>query len=83
MSEQFYYRLWKAWLDCATKLQQNFSSIKVPLLVLHGEADKIGDIKFSQNLYDEAQSQDKELKVRRVLLVLTLYKPISEHYFKV
>lgn len=55
--------LWKAWLDCATKLQQNFSSIKVPLLVLHGEADKIGDIKFSQNLYDEAQSQDKELKI--------------------
>lgn len=33
------------------------------LLVLHGEADKIGDIKFSQTLYDEAQSQDKELKI--------------------
>lgn len=56
-------RLGKAWLDCAAKIQENLKLVSWPFLALHGDADPISDVKFSQTLYDEAPSQDKELKV--------------------
>lgn len=56
-------RLGKAWLDCAAKIQENLKLVSWPFLALHGDADPISDVKFSQTLYDGAPSQDKELKV--------------------
>lgn len=56
-------QLGKAWLDCAAKIQENLKLVSWPFLALHGDADPISDVKFSQTLYDEAPSQDKELKI--------------------
>lgn len=39
------------------------SQLTLPLLVLHGEADKIADVTASQRLYEMAQAQDKTLKI--------------------
>lgn len=58
-----YCRFGKAWLDCEAKIQENIKLVSWPFLALHGDADPISDVKFSQTLYDEAPSQDKELKV--------------------
>jgi alpha-beta hydrolase superfamily lysophospholipase len=48
----------------ATKLiQEQMEAIKLPLLILHGTADRLSDPEGSQLLYKRAQSKDKTLKL--------------------
>jgi acylglycerol lipase len=48
----------------ATKLiQEQMEAIKLPLLILHGTADRISDPEGSKQLYERAQSKDKTLKL--------------------
>ncbi len=43
--------------------RKNFSSIKIPFLVMHGEADKLSNPKGSQLLFEEAGSEDKSIRI--------------------
>ena len=44
------------------RLKEEMSSIKLPLLILHGTADKAMKPGGSQEFYDNASSEDKTLK---------------------
>lgn len=48
----------------ATQLiQKQMESVTLPLLILHGTADRLSDLEGSQQLYERAQSKDKTLKL--------------------
>jgi acylglycerol lipase len=50
-------------LRITSYLQQNLSKLRVPFLVLHGNADTVTDPKASQKLHDEASSTDKTIRL--------------------
>ncbi|MDZ7332515.1 MAG: lysophospholipase [candidate division KSB1 bacterium] len=51
-------------INRATQLiQRQMEAIQLPLLILHGTADRLADITGSKQLYERAQSSDKELKL--------------------
>lgn len=51
-------------INRATKLiQGQMEKIKLPLLILHGTADRLADPEGSKQLYERAQSTDKTLKL--------------------
>ncbi|XP_015203420.1 monoglyceride lipase isoform X2 [Lepisosteus oculatus] len=50
-------------MNAATKIEKALPNIAWPFLLLHGDADKLCDIKGSQVMYEKAQSLDKKLKV--------------------
>lgn len=45
------------------QLKQNLSQLRLPLLLLHGGADRITPASGSEQLYQAAQSSDKTLKI--------------------
>jgi acylglycerol lipase len=47
----------------AEQLKGMFAQITLPLLILHGTADKVAEPSGSQNFYDEAGASDKTLKI--------------------
>ncbi|MBN3302069.1 monoglyceride lipase isoform X2 [Amia ocellicauda] len=50
-------------MNAATKIEKALPGISWPFLLLHGDNDKLCDIKGSQMMHEKAQSQDKKLKV--------------------
>jgi acylglycerol lipase len=48
------------------RFKQEFPRITIPLLILHGTADKVTNPKGSQFFYETAASSDKTLKLRQV-----------------
>lgn len=56
-------------------LQQNLRKLKVPFLVLHGNADTVTDPEASKKLYEEASSIDKNIKLFDGLLHDLLFEP--------
>jgi len=51
-------------LNRATKMiQQQMEAIKLPLLIVHGTADRLADPEGSRQLYKRAESKDKTLKL--------------------
>ena len=56
------------------RLESKFASITLPLLILHGTADKAARLDGSQILYDKAGSPDKTLK----LYDGTLHDPLND-----
>jgi alpha-beta hydrolase superfamily lysophospholipase len=50
-------------LNRLEQLATEFSDIKIPMFILHGEEDKICTPAGSQRLHDQAASQDKTLKM--------------------
>ena len=50
-------------IDAASRLNQEFSLIKLPVLILHGTEDKVTNPSGSQFFYDNAGSTDKTLKL--------------------
>ena len=51
-------------LNRATKMiQQQMEAIKLPLLIVHGTADRLADPEGSRQLYERAESKDKTLKL--------------------
>ncbi|GMN46109.1 hypothetical protein TIFTF001_015288 [Ficus carica] len=62
-------------LRIASFLQQNLRKLRVPFLVLHGNADTVTDPEASQKLYEEASSIDKTIKLFDGLLHDLLFEP--------
>ena len=50
-------------MGAAARIERHIPDITWPFFLLHGNADKLCDIRGSQMMYEKAQSSDKELKV--------------------
>jgi alpha-beta hydrolase superfamily lysophospholipase len=53
----------KVIIDAATRLNEEFPLIKLPVLILHGTADKATNPSGSRFFYDATGSPDKTLKL--------------------
>lgn len=62
-------------LRICSYLQQNMKRITVPFLVLHGTTDTVTDPDASQELYDQAASEHKTIKLYEGLLHDLLFEP--------
>ena len=56
-------------------LLKNLKSVSIPFFVLHGSDDQVTDPKGSQELYDQASSQHKNIKLYTGLLHDILFEP--------
>ncbi|KAJ0511842.1 putative acylglycerol lipase [Helianthus annuus] len=65
-------------LRISSYLTRNFRSVTVPFLVLHGSADKVTNPLGSQDLYNEAASKYKHLKLYDGFLHDLLFEPERE-----
>ncbi|XP_076010081.1 monoglyceride lipase isoform X2 [Genypterus blacodes] len=50
-------------MGAATRIEKEIPSISWPFLLLHGDADKLCDIRGSRMMYENAASADKKMKV--------------------
>ncbi|KAK3040985.1 hypothetical protein RJ639_029095 [Escallonia herrerae] len=62
-------------LRISSHLMRNFKSVTVPFFVLHGSADKVTDPLASQDLYNEAASEFKDIKLYDGFLHDLLFEP--------
>ncbi|OVA20241.1 Alpha/beta hydrolase fold-1 [Macleaya cordata] len=65
-------------LRISSYLMRNIKSVSVPFLVLHGTADKVTDPLASQDLYNEAASTFKDIKLYDGFLHDLLFEPERE-----
>ncbi|KHG16164.1 Monoglyceride lipase [Gossypium arboreum] len=65
-------------LCISSYLMRNFKFVTVPFFVLHGTADKVTDPLASQDLYNEAASKVKDIKLYEGLLHDLLFEPERE-----
>lgn len=65
-------------LRISSYLMQNMKSVSVPFFVLHGTADKVTDPLASQDLYNEAASTFKDIKLYDGFLHDLLFEPERE-----
>ncbi|RVX17406.1 Caffeoylshikimate esterase [Vitis vinifera] len=65
-------------LRISSYLTRNFKSVTVPFLVLHGTADRVTDPLASQDLYTEAASRCKNIKLYDGFLHDLLFEPERE-----
>ncbi|XP_023522614.1 uncharacterized protein LOC111786611 [Cucurbita pepo subsp. pepo] len=65
-------------LRISSYLMQNLQSVTVPFFVLHGTADKVTDPVASQDLYNEAASEFKDIKLYEGFLHDLLFEPERE-----
>ncbi|KAJ6406408.1 hypothetical protein OIU84_010015 [Salix udensis] len=65
-------------LRISSYLMRNFKSVTVPFFVLHGTADKVTDPLASQDLYNEAASKFKDIKLYDGFLHDLLFEPERE-----
>ncbi|KAL1337745.1 hypothetical protein HN51_032441 [Arachis hypogaea] len=65
-------------LRISSYLMRNFKSVTVPFFVLHGTADKVTDPLASQDLYNMAASEFKEIKLYDGFLHDLLFEPERE-----
>lgn len=63
-------------------VQKNFSSIKLPFLVMHGSADKLSNPKGSQLLFDTAGSTDKTIKLFEGMYHEIMREPDKHLFFE-
>ena len=56
-------RLGAEMMKAAEKLQPQMPWIHLPILIMHGTADRLSDMEGSQILYEQVNSQDKTLKL--------------------
>ncbi|KAG0577296.1 hypothetical protein KC19_5G146200 [Ceratodon purpureus] len=62
-------------LRLSSYLLKNLKSVKIPFLVLHGSDDQVTDPTGSQDLYDQASSSHKDIKLYQGLLHDILFEP--------
>lgn len=62
-------------LRMSSFLMQNIRSVTVPFLVLHGTSDRVTDPLASQDLYNEASSRYKNIKLYDGFLHDLLFEP--------
>ncbi len=55
-------------MEAAARIKRELPKITWPFFILHGEADKLCDIKGSHLMYNEAKSTDKRLKVNQMCI---------------
>ncbi|GJW47601.1 monoglyceride lipase [Tanacetum coccineum] len=65
-------------LRISSHLMRNFKSVTVPFFVLHGTADKVTDPLASQDLYNEAASKYKHIRLYDGFLHDLLFEPERE-----
>ncbi|KAG6388000.1 hypothetical protein SASPL_153197 [Salvia splendens] len=65
-------------LRISSYLMRNFRSVTVPFFVLHGTADRVTDPLASQDLYNEAPSEFKNIKLYEGFLHDLLFEPERE-----
>ena len=65
-------------LRISTYLMRNLKSVNVPFLVLHGTADAVTDPLASQDLYSEAASKFKNIRLYEGFLHDLLFEPERE-----
>ncbi|KAK2392401.1 alpha/beta-Hydrolases superfamily protein [Trifolium repens] len=65
-------------LRISSYLMRNFKSVTVPFFVLHGTADKVTDPLASQDLYNKAASEFKDIKLYDGFLHDLLFEPERE-----
>ncbi|KAG4136726.1 hypothetical protein ERO13_D07G025400v2 [Gossypium hirsutum] len=65
-------------LCISSYLMRNFKFVTVPFFVLHGTADKVTDPLASQDLYNEAASKVKDIKLYEGFLHDLLFEPERE-----
>ncbi|KAF7830107.1 monoglyceride lipase [Senna tora] len=65
-------------LQISSYLVRSFKSVKVPFFVLHGTADKVTDPLASQDLYNMAASEFKDIKLYDGFLHDLLFEPERE-----
>ncbi|KAK4797381.1 hypothetical protein SAY86_029707 [Trapa natans] len=65
-------------LRISSYLMRNLKSIRVPFFVLHGTADRVTDPMASQDLYKEAPSEFKDIKLYDGFLHDLLFEPERE-----
>ncbi|KAF2302011.1 hypothetical protein GH714_031309 [Hevea brasiliensis] len=65
-------------LRISSYLMRNFKFVTVPFFVLHGTADKVTDPLASQDLYNEAASMFKDIKLYDGFLHDLLFEPERE-----
>ena len=44
-------------------IEDKFTAVEYPFLIMHGEQDKICSVEGSQAMHDQAKSSDKTIKV--------------------
>ena len=69
-------------LRISSYLMRNLRSVSVPFFVLHGTADKVTDPLASQDLYKEAASKLKNIKLYDGFLHDLLFEPEREEIAK-
>lgn len=67
-------------MNAIVRLEDTIKFIDCPLLILHGDADPISDIKSSEDLFDTVKSSDKEIKVVHYFFISSNF--LSNKYFK-
>ncbi|XP_057212313.1 monoglyceride lipase isoform X2 [Triplophysa rosa] len=50
-------------MNAAARIEKELSNITWPFFIMHGDADKLCDIRGSHLMYNEAKSTDKKMKV--------------------
>lgn len=65
-------------LRISSYLMRNFKSVTVPFFVLHGTSDRVTDPLASQDLYNEASSKFKDIKLYDGFLHDLLFEPERE-----
>lgn len=65
-------------LRITSYLTRNFKSVTIPFFVLHGTADRVTDPLASQDLYNEAPSKFKDIKLYDGYLHDLLFEPERE-----
>lgn len=67
-------------MNAIMRLEDTIKFIDCPLLILHGDADPISDIKSSEDLFDTVKSLDKEIKVVHYFFISSNF--LSNEYLK-
>jgi len=55
-------------MDAASRIERELPNITWPFFILHGDADKLCDIRGSHLMYNEVKSTDKKLKVNQTCI---------------
>lgn len=72
------FRWCVAFMNAIMRLEDTLKSIDCPLLILHGNADPVSDVKSSQDLFDTVKSSDKEIKV----ILFQIFDSFQQNIFK-
>lgn len=72
------FRWCVAFMNAIMRLEDTLKSIDCPLLILHGNADPVSDLKSSQDLFDTVKSSDKEIKV----ILFQIFNSFQQNIFK-